>query len=277
MELKRLAKRDEAFANKAILLGQQALPGIEIETLWDGMWIFRVEDNYFPIPDVTEPESVPWQQLAGLAERYLRETQDYWYFGYQPKPGDVVVDIGAGRGEDTFAFSRSVAGSGRVFAIEPHPVSFAVLSKFCAWNRLANVTALNFACVSKPGQMQIETLPNWQSNYITAAEPTPTSFPVEGVTFDHIREKFNIGRIDLLKMNIEGAERDALPGARRALEQAKNVCVAAHDFRAERGEAEWFRTGAFVRQFLTECGFRLRGRDDARAWARDHIHGTKQD
>ena len=267
----------EAFVDKAVNLGRQALPGVEIEAFWEGLWIFRVAGHYFPLPEVAEPECIPWQHLAGLASQYLRDAEDYWYFGYRPRLGDVVVDIGAGRGEDTFAFSRSVGDAGRVFAIEPHPVSFAVLSKFCRFNELSNVTALNFACVTKSGQLQIETLPNWQSNYVTERDATPTSFPVEGLSFDYIWRRHGIGRIDLLKMNIEGAERDALVGARVALEQVRNVVIAAHDFRADRGEDEWFRTGAFVREFLMECGFRIKARHDSRAWARDHIHGTKPD
>jgi hypothetical protein len=83
-----------------------------------------------------------------------------------------------------------------------------------------------------------------------------------------------IERIDFLKMNIEGAERFALPGCREALGRARFACVAAHDFRAARGEGEEFRTLAFVREFLTGCGFELITRDDdPRYYVPYHVHG----
>ena len=107
-------------------------------------------------------------------------------------------------------------------------------------------------------------------------EATATSHPVEGVTFDSLCERYGINRIDFLKMNIEGAERSALPGCRDALHRVRNVCVAAHDFRAARGEGEDFRTLPFVREFLTAAGFRLITRDDdPRYYVPYHVHGVR--
>ena len=97
---------------------------------------------------------------------------------------------------------------------------------------------------------------------------------VDGMPFDCVWLNTRLAH-DVLKMNIEGAERLALPGCRRALEHTRHVCIAAHDFRADRGEKEWYRTGHFVRQALTEAGFHVTPRDDARPWARDHIHGVR--
>jgi FkbM family methyltransferase len=272
----RLNSRERLIA-KAIRLGRRVLPNIDLDVFWQDMWIFRVGDYYFPVPEVTEPEEWLWHELAGAAARYLQQAEDNWYRVYRPKPGDVVVDIGAGRGEDTCAFSRAVGGSGRVLAIEAHPVSFAVLKKFCLWNGLSNVTALNLACADKTGKLQIETSSNWTSNYTRGGEPSTSGFAVDGVPFDCIWESCGIGRIDFLKMNIEGAERLALIGCRRALEHTRNISVAAHDHRADRGEAEWFRTGDFVRSFLRDSGFHLVPRDDPRSWARGHVHGIRPD
>lgn len=213
----------QEFIDESVARGRQALPGVDIGLSWADMWIGRVGTHCVPLPDVTEPEQVDWPRLAGLAARYLCDAIDYWYFSYRPKPGDVVVDIGAGRGEDVLAFSCSVGRTGRVFAIDAHPVSFAALRIYCEWNGLANVTALNVACVSKPGELYIETLRNWQSSHLIDAATTGTSYAVTGSTFDALWKSCGMGRIDLLKMNIEGAERDALPGCREAFENTRNV------------------------------------------------------
>lgn len=264
------------LAARATALAREALPGVDIEILWDDMWVRRVGPHYFPDPGMLSTPEPNWPRWAAQAEKHLRDADDYWFHVYQPRRGDVIVDIGGGRGEDAYAFSRAVGPEGRVFAIEPHPQSFQILQKFCALNGLANVTCYNFACVDQPAHLQIETMPVWESNYVRAGEPTSTSHAVEGLTFDALAERYGIGRIDFLKMNIEGAERTALPGCRKALERVRHVCIAAHDFRAIRGEGEAFRTLAFVREFLTNAGFQLITRDDDRRYyVPYHVHGVK--
>lgn len=218
------------------------------------------------------PRDLPEERAA----KYLRDANDYWFHVYKPQPGDTIVDIGAGRGEDVFAFSRAVGPAGRVWAIEPHPESYAALVQLCESQDLSNVTTLQYACMAEPSSLQIETLPVWESNYVRPGEPSATSYPAVGVRFDTLCERHGIERIDFLKMNIEGAERFALPGCEQSLRRARFVCVAAHDFRAARGEGEEFRTLEFVRTFLTRAGFRLITRDeDPRYYVPFHAHGWR--
>jgi FkbM family methyltransferase len=267
----------EAVSRRATELARAALPGVDIEILWNGIWIRRVGACYFPDPELFRGAEPDWKRWAGLEAKYLRDVQDYWLHVYKPCPGDVVVDIGAGRGEDVFAFSRAVGPQGRVFAVEPHPVSFQALEKFCSLNGLTNVTLRNNACLGQRERLQIETLPVWESNYVRTGAASATSFPVEGVPFDELCAEAGIDRIDFLKMNIEGAERQALPGCRKAIQRTRFACVAAHDFRAARGEGEQFRTLAFVREFLTDCGFRLITRDDdPRYYVPYHVHAFRE-
>jgi FkbM family methyltransferase len=239
------------------------------------MWIRTVDGIHYPEPDpfAKEPN---WERWRNTAAKFERDVEDYWFHVYRPAAGDVIVDIGAGRGEDVWAFARATGSNGIVWALEPHPVSFAVLEKFCALNGLDNVRRLQVACVDTPGELQIETLPVWESNYVHAGPPGPASETVQGVRFDEICRDQGIDQIDFLKMNIEGAELGALPGCREALDRARFVCVAAHDFRADRGEGEMFRTLSFVREELAAAGFHLLTRDDdTRYYVPYHVHGRR--
>jgi len=264
----------EARARRATEMARAALPDVDIEILWDGVWVRRVGADYFPDPDLFAREP-NWERWASQANKYLRDAEDYWFHLYKPQPGDVIVDIGAGRGEDVFAFSRAVGAAGRVWAIEPHPVSFAALGKLCELNRLSNVTALNCAAMDRAAELQIETLPVWESNYVRGGAPSATSHRVLAARFDDLAAQYGIDRIDFLKMNIEGAEQQALPSCAESLKRTHFVCVAAHDFRADRGEGEAFRTRAFIKEFLRAAGFRIVTRNDPRYYVPYHVHGMR--
>jgi FkbM family methyltransferase len=272
------AESDPAeVARRATEAARMAMPGVDIEIFWDGMWVRRVGPDFFPDPDLFRAGGAgqKLERWPGQAAKHLRDAEDYWFHVYKPEAGDTIVDIGAGRGEDVFAFSRAVGPRGGVWAIEPHPVSFAALRLLCRLNGLSNARCLNYACVDEAGELQIETLPVWESNYVRGGEASARSHPVQAVRFDDLAAEQGIERIDFLKMNIEGAERTALPGCAEALRRAKYVCIAAHDFRAARGEGEQFRTLEFVKEFLRAAGFRIVMREDARYYVPYHVHGVR--
>jgi len=59
-------------------------------------------------PESITPPCHPGARSPEQLERYLRDARDYWFHVYRPREGDVIVDIGAGRGEDVYAFSLGV-------------------------------------------------------------------------------------------------------------------------------------------------------------------------
>jgi Methyltransferase FkbM domain len=92
---------------------------------------------------------------------------------------------------------------------------------------------------------------------------------------DTIARELGPTHIDTLKMNIEGAERLAVRGLQGIVAATSNVCISCHDFLADDGGPEAFRTKALIRQFLVEHGFEVESRDDApRPWTRDYVYGA---
>jgi len=206
---------------------------------------------------------------------YLRNAQDYWFGYYQPKPGDVILDVGAGRGEDVFAFSREVGRNGRVLAIEAHPVSYQILAQFCHLNRLSNVTPIHVAIMDGFGMVTIDDEDRWEANTVSTT-PKRTGASIQATTLDQLCEEQGIITIDFLKINIEGAETFALRGMRDSIGKVRSVCVCCHDFRAERGHGEQYRTRDFVWSFLADNGFEVSCReDDPRDYVRDHLYGRR--
>src|SRR5207253_6545315 len=84
-----------------------------------------------------------WEPLETyLVERRVRE-------------GDVVLDIGANIGYYTLVFAELVGDSGRVFAFEPEPANFALLSENTGLNGRANVTLVNAAVADAGGRLPL--------------------------------------------------------------------------------------------------------------------------
>jgi FkbM family methyltransferase len=248
---------------------------IEIKYI-DGFWTRRVGHEFIldgPKYEYVFADLAAWRDPL---EPYVADTKEYWLQHYAPQEGDVIVDVGAGRGEDTLTFSRAVGSTGRVIAIEAHPQSFAMLKSFCRLNKLSNVTTVNVALMDKPGSVKMaEPRSSWQENAITTDEKI-SGVVVPAVTLDDLCLRHHIKNIAFLKMNIEGAERQALMGMRVTMQSIRQICIACHDFRAELGHGNEFRTRSFVEQALKQCGFTILSRqDDDRAYVRDHVFGLR--
>jgi FkbM family methyltransferase len=257
------------------VMGKNQVHDVEIAYI-DGFWTRRVGRQFFPDGPRFEYSYSDFDAWKGQMEQYAADTREYWLRHYEPREGDLVVDVGAGRGEDTFTFSRAVGASGRVIAIEAHPLSFAMLKSFCRLNQLSNVTALHVALMDRPGTVTIaESESNWQENAVDQNGGS-MGISVPAATLDDLCERQGINSIDFLKMNIEGAERSALLGMASMMTNIRQICVACHDFRSDAGHGEEFRTRSFVERTLVKHGFTLASRcDDERQFVRDHVFGLR--
>ncbi len=129
-------------------------------------------------------------------------------------------------------FQGCVGESGRVISIEAHPTVFRCLSKMCAANRLENVTLVQAAVADHETEVQLTDSHEHEGNSIIG---TASGVRVACTTLDSLFRSLGLLRVDLLKMNIEGAERLALAGMREMVKKTKNICISCHDFLADGG------------------------------------------
>ncbi len=231
---------------------------------YDGEWVQR-----FPSCTLVEPTLTLW-----TPEQIERQTSDVFLHRYLPRAGDTIVDVGAGTGWETLFFSRSVGTLGRVISIEAHPRVFRCLSKMRAENRLDNVTLIQAAVADHDGEVQIGDSLEYEENSIIGEV---SGVPVSCTTLDSIFKSLELKQVDFLKMNIEGAERLALPGMGAMLPRTRNICVSCHDFLADEGGASSFRTKAEVIAFLKQNGFVISLREsDGRCNVRDYVYGRNE-
>ncbi len=204
-------------------------------------------------------------------DHMVKVATENWLWQYKPQPGDTILNIGAGIGTETYAFSRAVGPTGKVISVEAHPATFRCLQRFCELNHLDNVVCLNVAVKDDETEALISEDETHVASTIVGVE---SGFRVPGATVDGIVRDHGIESLDFLRMNIEGAERHALAGMTDSLARTHHICVSCHDFLADRGEGEGMRTRAVVDAYLREKGFHLTEREDPHPWIRDQVNAV---
>lgn len=137
--------------------------------------------------------------------------------------GATVLDVGAFIGTHALAFSDAVGLGGAVYAVEPQPQAFGLLSDNVARNSATNVTVLNFAAGAQACETQIASFP--LTRRFNGGSSTPSdSHGTE--TFDvHVQsvDSLHLAACDLVKIDVEGAEKDVLDGMTDVINTFKPV------------------------------------------------------
>lgn len=254
------------------LTGIARIRGLKIRFYYDGnFWMYEWDGFSLPHSRTFSFYKSDIYNLPVRIAHYRTETNECWFHCYKPKPGDVIIDVGAEVGTDTIVFSRAVGKSGKVIAIEAQPETFARLQSTHRANRLFNTKLINSAVAERQGEVYISSDQGIQSNFIGESG--------ELVACDTLNALLKgIPRINLLKMNIEGAERLAIIGMSEIWDKVDYVVIACHDFVARMTGNEWFRTKALVTAHLEAQGFTVADRaDDPREYVRDHLHAWRND
>jgi FkbM family methyltransferase len=151
-------------------------------------------------------------ELTGLIQR-------------QTKPGNVAVDIGANIGYYTLILARCVGPQGRVFAFEPDPVNFALLKKNVETNGYANVVLVNKALSDKAASAKLFlATDNLGDHRIFDPGDGRRSIPIETVALDDFMADPPVS-VDVIKMDVQGAEYRALRGMRSVLARSKSLTL----------------------------------------------------
>jgi FkbM family methyltransferase len=159
--------------------------------------------------------------VEGVYEKYETEL-----FKKMAQDGMVVVDIGANIGYYTLIAAKLVGDKGIVYAFEPEPRSYKLLCQNIAINGYTNIVPIQKAVSKTNGKTKL---------YVDAAIADISSFAkdnvlryskdldyleVETITLDDFFER-TVGddRIDLMKVDVEGAEEIVVDGAERVLKK----------------------------------------------------------
>jgi FkbM family methyltransferase len=194
---------------------------------------------------------------------------------FTPSVGDTIIDVGAGVGSEIQAFSQLVGATGQVIAIEADPAAFRQLEKLTLLLKLTNVQILNVAIGDSVGLAHLtQDGGDGLSNHVVDTDQSGT-IAVPMSTLDTVVSRFALQRIDFIKMNIEGAESQALAGFQSEFRKARNLCISCHDFL---GVAE-FRTQALVEAWLAARDFAVTRHPDVsgKPWMGYYIYAARNE
>jgi FkbM family methyltransferase len=172
-------------------------------------------------------------------------------------PGQTFVDVGANWGYFTFLAAALTGPAGRIVSLEPDPRLFALLQANLRHNGLGRVTALPVAAADRADTLRLAGFDaaggNWGQSRLANADAA-ASFLVPTTLLDAALDRLGVVAIDVLKMDIEGAEDLALRGMADGLSRHRyrHVLLEVHPaLLAERG-----RTFEQTVAPLTAAGYR---------------------
>ena len=143
------------------------------------------------------------------------------------RPGQTIIDVGANFGYFTLLSAPRVGGSGRVIAFEPEPANAALLRENVALNAHTNITVEEMAVGRAAARVRFRTArPGEWNRGKTATVPAENVgndgvINVPCVGLDAYCDEHGIRRVDILKMDVEGGEAEAVEGMRRGVQEGR--------------------------------------------------------
>jgi FkbM family methyltransferase len=141
-------------------------------------------------------------------------------------PGNTFVDVGANLGIYALVASRIVGPSGRVIAFEPSQQSFFLLKENVALNSFTNVQIYRVAVSDRTGKAFLYHGADPGENSL-GKDPRLGSEgeEVETQSLDNALGQASVERVDLIKMDVEGAEELVVRGANKIVASHKPAII----------------------------------------------------
>jgi FkbM family methyltransferase len=138
----------------------------------------------------------------------------------------VFVDIGANVGKYTIRMAKQIGNRGSVIAIEADPENYEALTENIRINKLENVHAFNVACWNKEEDLRFNMCPmGKKGDSSIKSEVSGRAVTVHGTTLDNILKGLGIKEVDVVKIDVEGAEKEVLLGMKETVSSSNTIEV----------------------------------------------------
>ena len=171
--------------------------------------------------------------------------------------GDTFLDLGGNEGYFTVIASKQVGQGGRVVCIEPQSRLQPLINRNLKENEASNVDVHQVVISDDDGFAELHLTPDVNSGGSGLFRNTKYRLPVEFVpqlTMASFFARTNLGQVDLLKIDIEGFEYEAIFGSKDLFRSGtiKRIALELHSsLISKRG-----KDPDSIVKFLEECGYR---------------------
>ncbi len=215
---------DKNVKGIAVRIGQDETAGLELwQTLLGKFWI--------PKPGEWVMPHLEWEQAI---ERV------YHHPVVHVQRGDIVLDCGAHIG----GFTRVAlnAGAKKVIAIEPEKANIAAFRRNFEPELLSGqVEIVEKGVWETAGKLALHLSGAGDSHSIVVAQVRKEDEAIEVTTLDAIAKALRLPRVDFIKMDIEGSERNALKGARETLQKwHPRLAISSYHLKGDPGSIAAF-------------------------------------
>lgn len=144
----------------------------------------------------------------------------------------VIVDLGSNIGLSVLYFKAQYPRA-TVIAVEPDKENYELMVKNVG--RLPGVHCLNNAIWNSSKLLGVYDNGGGEYSYLVKEESQSEKAAIRSITINDIMDRFNLSKIDLLKIDIEGSEKELFSGNYQSwLHKVDCIVIEVHD---------WFRPG----------------------------------
>ncbi|MCD6096625.1 MAG: FkbM family methyltransferase [Thermoprotei archaeon] len=201
---------------------------IEIFNVFNRINSHKIVEVSFCVSSKSFKVLIPSDSIWGVVRGVLLD-REYEYlpeFELHNYRNGIIIDAGAHVG--LFSIMASLFAK-EVIAIEPHPINFMLLKANMRRNNIRNVVTLNRALWPIRGQYELFEGNSSDKNTLLPNGCNAYTYKVSTVTLSDLIKKY--GEIDLLKMDIEGAEFPVIMHAKNEELKCINAIVGELHFK----------------------------------------------
>lgn len=148
---------------------------------------------------------------------------------YTVKENDVVIDAGANHAYLSIYYGKKVGTNGKVYAFEPDAINIVEMEANIALNpTVENIKIQEELIWNENTKLEFFEAGSVSSSIHYKPE-NATAILKDAITIDSFQEREQLNRLDFIKMDIEGAEIEAMDGLVEVLEKFKpNFAIASY-------------------------------------------------
>lgn len=177
----------------------------------------------------------------------LSDNFEKWMWNYiKLSRGDVFIDVGAHIGKYTIPAAKIVGKRGLVVAIESNPENYQTLLENIKMNNLSNVIAVNIAAWNQKQKLKLY-IGDTQGHHSIKENFGLGYIFIDAAPLDEILEDLKVKKVNFIKIDVEGAEREVLEGLITTIKMNRPVMVL-----------EIKRDFDLIKNFMSQFGYEIK-------------------